>query len=108
MEEFLPILVEAHQELVDYSARNIGILAYQVHLFRAVDALIQIIFVLNDVYDPAFKRTEPFLFKLKILPLGLEKFVLKVLPSFYAKREEVSEFLKKIIEFIKEHVSNKQ
>ncbi len=103
IKEFLPILLEAHEELMDYSARNIGILSYQFYLFRAIDALIQILFVLNKVYDPASKRTEPLLFKLKILPPGLEEFVLKVLPRFYEKQKEVTQFLEKAIEFIHNH-----
>ena len=38
IKEFYPILLEAHEELKDYAARNIGILAYQFHLFRGIDA----------------------------------------------------------------------
>lgn len=100
MQEFLPILVNALEELMDCSARNIGILAYQFYLFRAIDALIQLLFVINDVYDPASKRTEPLLFKLKILPPGFEEFLLDVLPRFYENQKRVSEFLKISIDFI--------
>lgn len=105
-QEFLPILLEAHEELQDYSARNIGILAYQFHLFRGIDALIQILFVLNDVYDQASKRIEPLLFKLKSLPPHLEKFVLDVLPRFYEKQREVSQFFEGAIQFLKGRVQN--
>ncbi len=101
IEEFFPILLEAHEELKDYSARNIGILAYQFHLFRGIDALIQILFAYNDVYDPAFKRMEPFLFKLKKLPPHLESFVLNVLPRFFEKQKEISQFLEEAIQFVR-------
>lgn len=102
--EFLPILLETHEELKDYTARNIGILAYQFHLFRGIDALIQILFVLNDTYDPALKRMEPFLFQLKKLSPHMERFVLKVLPRFFEKQKEVSQFLEEAIQFVQQGV----
>jgi predicted nucleotidyltransferase len=101
IQEFLPILLESHEELKDYSTRNIGILAYQFHLFRAIDALIQIILALNETYDPAFKRMEPFLFGLKLLPPHFENFILHTLPKFYEKQIEVSDFFEKAINYLK-------
>lgn len=100
IQEFLPILVEAHEELKDYSKRQIGILAYQFHLFRALDALIQLVFVVNDTYDPSAKRIEPILFKLKRLPPHFENFINVILPRFYEKQTEVSQFLESAIQFI--------
>lgn len=102
VQEFFPILFEAHEELKDYSKRNIGILGYQFHLFRGVDALMQLLFVLNEVYDPALKRIEPFLLKLKKLPPKFEEFIFKILPRFYEKQKEVSEFFEKAIQYIRE------
>ncbi len=104
IQEFFPILLEAHEELKDYATRNIGILAYQFHLFRGIDALTQILFVLNDTYDPALKRMEPFLFKLKKLPPHLERFLLNVLPRFFEKQKEVSQFLEEAIQFVQQRV----
>ncbi len=101
VQEFYPILLEAHEELKDYAARNIGILAYQFHLFRGIDALIQILFVLNDVYDPALKRIEPFLFKLQQLPADFKEFIHNVLPRFYEKKREVSNFFEEAIQFLR-------
>jgi SAM-dependent methyltransferase len=101
--EFYPILLEAHEELKDYARRSIGILAYQFHLFRGIDALMQILFVLNDVYDPALKRIEPFLFNLKQLPPHFKEFVIHTLPRFYEKQKEVNQFLKNAIHFLRGH-----
>lgn len=100
-QEFYPVLFEAYEELKDYAARNIGILAYQFHLFRGIDALMQILFILNDVYDPALKRIEPFLFNLKLLPPHFQKFVNHTLPRFYENQKEVNQFLEETIHFLK-------
>lgn len=102
-QEFYPILRETHEELKDYMARNIGILAYQFHLFRGIDALIQILFVLNDVYDPALKRIEPVLFNLKRLPPHFQKFVNHTLPRFYENQKEVNQFLEETIHFLQSY-----
>jgi len=104
IDQVIPILLAAHEELKDYAARNIGILAYQFHLFRGIDALIQILLVLNDVYDPALKRMELFLFQLKKLPPHLEEFVLNILPRFYEKQKEVSQFLEETVQFLQDGV----
>ena len=102
-QEFYPILLEAHVELKDYAARNVGIFAYQFHLFRGIDALMQILFIVNDVYDPALKRIEPFLFNLKQLPPHFKEFVTHTLPRFYEKQKEVNQFLENAIHFLRGH-----
>jgi predicted nucleotidyltransferase len=104
-QEFFPILLEAHEELKDYAVRGIGILAYQFHLFRGMDALQQILFVLNDVYDPALKKVEQFLFNLKQLPPDFQEFILNVLPKFYEKKKAVTEFFEKAIQFLRKNKS---
>ena len=101
IQEFLPILLEANEELKDYAKRNIGILSYQFHLFRGIDALIQILLIQNHVYDSAAKRIEPLLFKLKKQPPNLRKFILEILPRFYEKQVEVSKFFEEAIQYIK-------
>lgn len=103
LKEFFPILLEAQEELKDYTVRNIGILAHQFHLFRGIDALMQILFVLNDVYDPALKKIEPFLFNLKLLPPHFKEFIIHTLPRFYEKQKEVNQFLEEAIHFLQEH-----
>lgn len=100
-QEFLPILLEADQELKDYAKRNIGILSYQFHLFRGIDSLIQILLIQNDVYDPASKRIEVLLFDLKKQPPNLKKFILEILPRFYEKQGEVIKFFEDAIQYIK-------
>lgn len=97
-----PVLMENYEDLVDCYERKIGILAFECYLFRGLDAAIQLLFIMNDVYDPASKRTEAFLLKLKKLPAGLKAFIEEVLPRFYERQKEVCEFFQKMIQFLKE------
>ncbi len=97
---FWPVLEENYRDLVDCAERNIGILAFEFFLFRGMDAAIQLLFVLNDVYDPASKRTEPFLFKLKHLPPHLNQFISEILPRFYEKKKEVCAFFIEMLQFL--------
>lgn len=101
---FLPILKESYEDIMDYSERNIGILAYEFQLFRGLDALIGILFAINEVYDPASKHTERFLFKLSKKPENLDKFITHVLPRFYENKQETIEFFKGSMDFIKNHI----
>ncbi|KTD37475.1 hypothetical protein Lnau_0665 [Legionella nautarum] len=101
---YLPILRESYEELVDYSQRDIGILAYQFQLFRGLDAIINILCAINDTYDPASKRTEVFLFKLKKQPPDLHEFINKVLPRFFENKNEVSNYFKSSISFIEKNI----
>jgi hypothetical protein len=55
---FIPRLEEQRDELVATAERDIGPRAFLFHLNGAVDALIQILFAVNEVYDPADRRTE--------------------------------------------------
>ena len=75
---YLPVLCDCVDDLMDNIQRDIGILAYQFHVFMALDAICQLLWVINDVYDPSSKRTEAYLFKLsafqdKLLKLIKEK-----------------------------------
>jgi hypothetical protein len=101
-DEFLPILLESSEELKDYSKRNIGILAYEFQLFRCLDALTQILYTVNDVYDAASKRSEHTLLHLRHLPSTLEPFLHTVLPRFYEKQDKVSAFMNQAIRFVRE------
>lgn len=55
---FIPRLEEQREELVATAERDIGPRAFLFHLNGAVDALLQILFALNEVYDPADRRIE--------------------------------------------------
>jgi hypothetical protein len=101
---FLPILRESYEELVDYSQRDIGILAYQFQLFRGLDAIINLLCAINDTYDPASKRTEIFLFKLKKQPPDLPELINKILPRFYENKNEVLNYFKSSISFIEKNI----
>lgn len=100
IQDFLPILKESRDELRDYAARNIGILAYQFQLFRGLDAMVSLLFAINDTYDPASKRTEKFLLKLKKLPPNLSQFINLFLPRFYDYQQETIHFFDDCIHFI--------
>jgi hypothetical protein len=55
---FIPRLEEQVDELVATAERDLGPRAFLFHLNWAVDALIEILLALNEVYDPADRRTE--------------------------------------------------
>lgn len=97
---YWPILKESYEDLIDFSERNIGILSFEFMLFRAIDAIIQLLFAINEVYDPASKRTENYLFQLKQQPPGLKEFINRTLPRFYENKKDVLNFLKSCIDFI--------
>lgn len=99
--EFFPLLQESVQDLIDCSERNIGILTYLFFLERSIDASIQILFVINDVYDPASKRTELYLKQLKTIPPNLCFFLEALLPRFYENKEAIGIFFKDFIKFAK-------
>lgn len=103
VKEFFPILQESVQDLIDCSERNIGILAYLFFLERSIDAAIQILFAINAVYDPASKRTEGHLKRLKTTPPDLFFFLEELLPRFYDNREEINLFFKELIELVNAH-----
>lgn len=102
---FLPVLKESYAELVDYAARDIGILAFEFQLFRGLDAAISILFAMNEIYDPASKRTEHFLFKLNKQPTNLANFINKILPRFYENKKEVLQFFEELILFIENSIN---
>jgi predicted nucleotidyltransferase len=68
LREFWPILHAELADLRDCAMRDIGNTAFLFHLWRACDALIQILFALNEHYDPASKRSEGELARLTCLP----------------------------------------
>jgi hypothetical protein len=55
---FTPRLEEQVDELVATAERDLGPRGFLFHLNWAVDALIEILLALNEVYDPADRRTE--------------------------------------------------
>jgi predicted nucleotidyltransferase len=55
---FVPILEEQTAELVSTARRAIGPGSFLFHLVRAEDALVSILYALNEVYDPADRRAE--------------------------------------------------
>jgi predicted nucleotidyltransferase len=70
--EALPIMADGLAELHDYTRRNIGPSAFLLHLGRVCDAMVTVLYALNQHYDPATKRPEQALRHLAVLP---ERFV---------------------------------
>ena len=95
--EFLPKLKESVDDLEDCAKRTIGILAYLFFLERAIDAMIQLLFISNDVYDPASKRTEHKLKALKHLPKDIFVFLNEILPRFYEHKDKIVLFFREIL-----------
>ncbi|MBS0656401.1 MAG: nucleotidyltransferase domain-containing protein [Verrucomicrobia bacterium] len=98
--EYFPILLESVQDLGDCSERCVGIIAYLFFLERSIDAAIQILFVINDIYDPASKRIEGYLKQLKTVPPNLFFFLEELLPRFYENRGAIDQFFKEVIQFV--------
>ncbi len=97
----LSVFNESLEDLEDYVHRDIGVLAFQFHLFRALNAAIQIIFAINEIYYPASKREEWHLMRLSKLPEGFHKLIYDLLPVFYTKKTEIVTKLKEIQLFFK-------
>lgn len=55
---FIPLLRDYSDDLVSNAERGLGPIVFIYLLHRAVDALRSILLALNEVYDPADKRTE--------------------------------------------------
>ena len=70
--EALPIMTDGLAELRDYTRRNIGPSVFLLHLGRVCDAMVSVLYALNEHYDPATKRPEQVLRTLAVLP---ERFV---------------------------------
>jgi hypothetical protein len=66
--EFLSIMTEGLAELRDYTRRHISPSAFLLHLGRVCDAMVSILYALNEHYDLATKRPEQALRKLAVLP----------------------------------------
>jgi hypothetical protein len=68
LRHFWPILQAELGDLRDCAERGIGNSSFLFHLWRASDALISLLFAINEHYDPATKRPEQALAKLPWLP----------------------------------------
>ncbi|MGE3318781.1 MAG: GNAT family N-acetyltransferase [Candidatus Berkiella sp.] len=106
IQDNLTIFNESLNELENFNQRNIGILAFQFMLFRALDAATQILFAMNEVYYPASKREETHLLRLAKLPKGLHELIYDYLPTFYQRKQEILVSLKEIKIFIDKEKNN--
>ena len=64
----LRIIKDSLEELHDYVRRDIGNTAFHFHFQRTNDSLSQLLFALNECYNPATKRLEEAYRELTILP----------------------------------------
>lgn len=106
IQENLSIFNESVAELEDFAKRNIGVLAFQFMLFRALDAATQILFAINEVYYPASKREEAHLLRLAKLPKNMHELIYDYLPMFFLRKQEILHCLKEIKLFIDKEKSN--
>jgi predicted nucleotidyltransferase len=56
VQHFAPILQEETAELVATAQRGLGPRNFLFHLNRSVDALLSVLYALNEIYDPADRR----------------------------------------------------
>lgn len=68
IQEKLPILNEWLADLHDCAQREFGVTSFLFYLWHICDALHSLLFAINEIYDPAAKRSEQELAKLALLP----------------------------------------
>ncbi|MEM7029701.1 MAG: nucleotidyltransferase domain-containing protein [Chloroflexota bacterium] len=79
------ILVDRLQELEDCAKRDIGHTMFLFHLWQACDALITILFAINNFYDPATKRPEREFGKLEKIPANFTERYQQILEGPFDK-----------------------
>jgi predicted nucleotidyltransferase len=103
--ENLPLFLENFSDLKEIAERNVGVLAFEFYLFRAIDALIQLLFAINEVYDPASKRIEKHLWALSKIPESLPHLINDLLPIFFTQKQEIILCLQETELFLQENIS---
>jgi predicted nucleotidyltransferase len=94
LRESLPILKESLGDMRNYVDRGIGNTALHFHLERILEALMTIVFALNERYDPAAKRVEQAYATMNRLPqdfLARYNRILEIPLTGDGRREVVSE-----------------
>ncbi len=100
--QFFPILVESVEESMDYARRSIDLLGFHFHFFRGVDALIEMLYLLNNVYNPASKRGLAAVLKLTQLPPQFHKNLPYYIAHFAADLVATANFIEDCYKFVQE------
>lgn len=100
----LPMLQSSYDDLIDNIERDLGILTYQFHIFMGVDAMCELLWVINDTYDPASKRAEHYLFKLKNLPENFVELITVQLPQSYTQKQQFIVAIGKAKKYIEDKI----
>lgn len=107
VEQNYSLMNDNYQEFVTNVDRKIGFIAFQFQVCMFVDAVLQLLFVINDVYDPASKRAEALLDQYKYIPKGFLEFVEKTLPGCYHNKSQLIHQGAKIKIFIEKKLKEK-
>jgi len=94
LQESLPILKGSLGDMRNYVDRGIGNTAFHFHLERFLEALVTIVFALNERYDPATKHVEQAYAAMNRLPqdfLTRYNRILEIPLTVNGRRELVSE-----------------
>lgn len=102
--ENLAVFQESLSDLENIAQRELGLLAFQFMFFRALDAAIQILFALNEVYYPASKREEMHLLRLSKLPQAMIELIVELLPVLFQRKNESIKNLIAIQTFFNEEI----
>jgi hypothetical protein len=81
----IEIVSESLEDMNDYCNRGIGNNAFLFHLWRVSDGICQILYALNEIYDPSTKRTEEHFELLKKKPVGFRMRFDKILEGPFNK-----------------------
>lgn len=79
------IVTESIEDMENYCNRGIGNNAFLFHLWRVSDGICQILYALNEVYDPSTKRTEEHFDMLRKKPIDLRTRFEKILEGPFNK-----------------------
>lgn len=101
--EFMPQLEDSLTELQNFVLRDIDNAAFLFHLSRFCDALTSILYAINEVYDPAVKRSMLTLSKLDRMPTNFLACYEAILVGPFDRpgRQSVIETLAEMVDEIK-------
>lgn len=92
------IISESLEDMEDFCIRGIGNNAFLFHLWRVSDGICQILYALNEIYNPSSKRTEEHLEILLKKPFDFRKRFERILVGPFSKdnRHDIVNQLKKL------------
>jgi hypothetical protein len=89
IDENLPIFREIIRELQECVQKKLGSGTLIFHLWRLDDALQNLLFAINEYYDPASKRNEAFISNLGKVPAAYKDGYAKLVDGIFKPKERI-------------------